>query len=804
MNGLEQLRAALNSGIVETVPQKPLIENYNSLDYAIWRFLYAWRESGELSADHAVLLRQIVRWHGTGEFFVGSLPTAFKSLTENSGIKITPAGDLSAKPFAPAWLWENFVNAESNIDGKPTRRRFDDGVAGEAFLKLLNYEGWQSQAQKEASWLALSAPAGSTTLIALPTGSGKSLCFQLLSRFSKGGLTVVVVPTVALAIDQWRSAKERLKEIPDVNPLYFAADDAALSPETVVREVRERRTRLIFTSPEACVSGRLKSALEDAAREGFFENFVVDEAHIIESWGAFFRVDFQMLSMRRERWLEFSNQSLRTFLLSATFTPQSRAALKNLFGLTGEWREFVCQRLRPEMTYFAHRFEADGERLEALRECAWQLPRPAIFYTTEVKKAKELTAFLRREGFKRLGCFHGETPPAQRRELLRQWQEDSLDLMVATSAFGLGVDKSDVRTVVHACLPENLHRYYQEVGRGGRDGNSAVCILIPTNKDIQVATNLAPDLLKPETLQKRWDAMWQIAENVPPDENVWRLKLNTRRTELLGLPTGDENVRWNKRLLLQLLRAGKVKLLDVTYEPAAGDLPAAEWAKLKINFPPADGNLGVNISAQREEELQNSFDGLQQMKICLDGQRATCFVLRKLYKIETSRVCGGCPVCRRNERTFDRCPPLEFDAPPPTQPKHRVVANFPDPLNGKNKTNFKKLLREILRRTPIRRFACEENHIASLLAVFNDVFGKADAQLYRLDALIDAGNFYLSPEESLAFFHLERLDPQALNLSRGKEIWHFISPEVDFIDAAGKRLGESDGWQFYSSPNEWI
>lgn len=803
MSSIEQLHAAFARGSVEALPKKPSICKFNSLDYAIWRFLHAWHQSGELLADHAVLLRQIVRWNGASTFYPGKLPSNFIPLAKKAGIAMTPIGDLSAAPFAPDWLWGNFVNAESDIDAKPTKRRLDEDVAGESYLKLLDYEGWQSQAQKEASWLALNAPPNSTTLVALPTGSGKSLCFQLLSRFS-GGLTVVVVPTVALAIDQWRSARERLRHIPDVNPLYFAADDSTLNPENVVRDVKERRTRLIFTSPEACVSGRLRIALEDAAREGFFENFVVDEAHIIESWGAFFRVDFQMLSMRRERWLELSGQTLRTFLLSATFTPQSRATLKNLFGSSGEWREFVCQRLRPEMTYFTNRFGGDNEQLTALRDCVWQLPRPAIFYTTEVQKAKNLAAFLREEGFTRLGCFHGETPSGERRELLEQWREDSLDLMVATSAFGLGVDKLDVRTVVHACLPENLHRYYQEVGRGGRDGNSAICILIPNARDIRVAEGLTPKYLTEEKLQERWDAMWRTAEAVDADKQIWKINLFARRVELLGQPTGDENVRWNKRLLLQLVRAGKVNLRDFTYVPAKEDSPAAEWAELKINFPAAEGNIGKNISEQREEELQSSFEGLRQMELCLEGQQAVCRVLRRLYKMETPRVCGGCPACRRDDYVFDECPPLEYEVPTTTSPKRKVVANFLNPFSEQNRADFKKLLRRIVEQKQIHRFACEEKYFEQLLSVFSNAFKKDDSHLYRVDALKTAESFYLLPDESLAFFHIERLNSQALNFSGGKEIWHFIGAEVDYLDATGKHPGESAGWQFYFSPNEWI
>ena len=564
MDYIEALRTALRNNNPNGLNiDKP--QSTNSLDYAIWRFLNAWCSSPPPSgADLAVLLRQVARW-GEGNLLTGHLPEWFTPYTKNANVFVSPSGYLQATPFAPSWIKYDNLPAEEGIDGKPKLRRFEERISGEPYLSSLKYKHWNSLAQKEAAWMALTAPPHSTTLIALPTGSGKSLCFQLLSRFSSG-LTIVVVPTVALAMDQWQSALKVLKDLPGLNPLYYAASDPDINPEMVLESVKCGATRLVFTSPEACVSGRLKGLIEEAAKQGRFQNLVIDEAHIIESWGMYFRVDFQMLSMLQRKWMDFENSSLRTYLLSATFTLKCREVLQELYWSKGEWREFISQRLRPEIAYYQRRFASENERLQALCDCAWNLPRPALFYTTEVKEATDLAKHIRESlGFSRVGCFHGETPNHHRRQLLQRWRNDELDVMVATSAFGLGVDKSDVRAVVHACFPENLHRFYQEVGRSGRDGASSISILMPCERDIEVAEGLSPKLLRPDTIQKRWEALFQGAESVPGEDYIYRLPTGARHMGLIGARTWGENIRWNKRLVLQLKRANLIELLDIEY-----------------------------------------------------------------------------------------------------------------------------------------------------------------------------------------------------------------------------------------------
>ena len=777
----------------------------HDLDYAIWRFLSAWCSYPQSAgADVAVLLRQVARW-GEGNLLTGRLPECLIPYAEKARVSVSPSGYLQAVPFAPSWIKEDRLSKEEGIDGNPEPRRFEERIIGEPYLASLKYKHWNSLAQKEAAWMALTAPPHSTTLIALPTGSGKSLCFQLLARFSSG-LTVVVVPTVALAMDQWQSARKVLGDMPGLNPLYYAASDRNIPPETVLENIKSGATRLVFTSPEACVSGRLKGVIEETAQQGRLENLVIDEAHIIESWGMYFRVDFQMLSMLQRKWMDSEDSNLRTYLLSATFTPKCREVLQDLYGNKGEWREFVSQRLRPEIAYYQRRFASENERLEALCDCAWNLPRPVIFYTTEVQEAKGLAKYFRESlGFSRVGCFHGETPSHERLAQLQKWRNDELDIMVATSAFGLGVDKSDVRAVVHACFPENLHRFYQEVGRSGRDGASSISILMPCERDIEVAEGLSPKLLREETIQKRWEGLFQSAKPVVGEDYVHKLPTGARHMELLGARTWGENIRWNKRLILQLKRAGLLELLDVEYSSSEEEDDAQEWITVKLNFTPLSREVGAMVEPQRKAELAEIFTGLQQMNACLSAEKCTGRLLRGLYGSDTHKVCGGCRFCRRNGRDPDPCPDLHVEPLPPSTPLVKMVAGAPNPFRSdKEKAGFLKLIRRCLGAKSIRRFACSRDELCGLTSLFEEAAASGIIPPYRLDAFDPERLLMVYADESVVFFHIGHLTQDAFEFRGGREVVHLICEGLHYLDTNRRFPLESKGAQLEPVYEYWL
>ncbi|WP_437310796.1 DEAD/DEAH box helicase [Sorangium sp. So ce388] len=790
---LQLLRDALTRGVPpDWLPQKP--RNTERVEYAAWRFLHAFRTDRRLSLDHAVLLRQVARC--APGLFVGALPEAITRFRVKVGLRELEAGRLEAEPFVPGWLHRDNISEKDGIDAAPTVRRPEEAIPAEPYLSGLGFSHWQSPAQKEAAWTAMAARLRSTTLIALPTGAGKSLCFQMLP-FVDAGLTLVVVPTVALAIDQWRSACKVLEQLPDIAPRFFAAGEEGDEP---LAAVRERRTRLVFASPEACTSGRLRRALEDAVSSGWLGNLVVDEAHLVETWGMFFRVDFQMLSVMRRRWLARPDCRLRTFLLSATFTETCRNVLRDLFWTEGEgYGEFISQRLRPEMTYHVARFSDETLRSAAALECALRLPRPAILYTTEVADAVSLTKTLGYEGFNRIECFHGGTLARERREILKKWDEDEIDLVVATSAFGLGVDKPDVRSVVHACRPESVHRYYQEVGRGGRDGRSSICMLLATPQDDDIASSLMPKLLLPQTIQRRWEALWERATPIDPERHIYELRMDAKPADLLGARTYDEHVRWNKRLVLQLLRAGQVALLDfrVESDPSEGvdgDVGGVELVQVVLRFPPRSGSVGEFVREQRGEELRILREGNVQMDQILRGDRCIGRILRDVYgRSSTHPVCGGCPACRRNRRATVPCPPLPLPEPAAAAPTFTVITNAPDAMRSMDRHEWTRMFRALIRKG-IRRFMCAETDHQALLELCND----ADPDriyMYRLDALGDTETpFLVSPEETVVALHVDRVLDRALAFRICRSIIHVLGRRVrSYLDIHGRYPLESDG-----------
>lgn len=820
------VEAALRAG---QPPTDPILHPPSTafVDYACWRFLDAWRSAGRLQPDHAVLLRQVLRWSGRA-LHVGRMPLFHHAETgdptsaaREAGLLLTCLGELEAAPWKPSWDGDGKEGFHEPIDERPEVRRPDERIPAEPYLPVPWSEAelkasWSSQAQKEATWCTLTAPPRSTTLITLPTGAGKSQCFQVLPVFGTG-LTLVIVPTVALAIDQARAAASLFADqarrdqplaakVESVRPSYYAADDHA---DEVLADLAARRIRLLFTSPEACVGGRLKPFIHEAVASGYLENLVFDEAHMIASWGIYFRPEFQLLSLFQRKWLADERNGLRTYLFSATYSPATRDMLQCLYGGVREnWREFVSQRLRPEPSYFVADFrkpktvpaqepEPATTREDAVLEALWHLPRPAIVYTTEVKHTVRLLQRIEAAGFSRAACFHGETSSRDRRRLIEEWRQDRIDVMVATSAFGLGVDKGDVRAVIHACLPESIDRYYQEVGRSGRDGASSICLLMPAPGDQETAEGLGPKLLRPNTIAKRWQGLWATAQPTDASNFEYELRVDARPEHLLGARTYKEHVRWNKRLLLQLQRAGHLDLLDLRLEASPmPDEDGGEWLRVRLKFPPGTGEVATLVEEPRQVELKSMKEELAQM-VALLAKDSPCFSWRfaSVYgRNSTIRVCGGCPPCRaagRKPRPAERCPELEVPELADAHPALHVVTDAPARGGTGSDGAWTAALRKILGTSRARRFLCRTEDREWLQRLFD----RADQHRkwwYRIDTT-EGRRVRLGPDEVAVVFHGRHRDEPALEMAQGKAIHHVFEDGASLLDSSGRWPLEIEG-----------
>lgn len=628
-------------------------------------------------ADFLALIRQIARCFGSLRLpstwwqTIASQHELFGLDVQSSDVRTV---DVVAQEWLPTWLPDAY-----DIDALVKRRNHSpvlgDGSLYDMMLSdkkaIMTY---QSDGQRHSVQSTMFAVPGSTTLITLPTGAGKSLCMYLPAWVeSEGGkrvsgTTLVIVPTVALAIDQTENAQRFFHNSdPLYRPYYVAGDMPSGTRASIRQGIKNGTIPLLFISPESLIGSEFSSIFIEAAKNGYLKKVVVDEAHLIETWGASFRTDFQLLAAYFRILHEISQGQLTLLLLSATISPAAYRTLEHLFTLPGgDFVHVQVNQLRPEIGYWMAKVRSSQKReyvIEALRH----LPRPAIMYLTSPDDAEQWFQYLQSEGYQRMATFTGETGARERLERIRAWRENRIDLMIATSAFGLGVDKPDVRTIIHATFPENIDRFYQEVGRSGRDGCSSISLFVATDEDIQYAVNTALKArITPEIAWERWESMFQSGHR---EGNHWYINRQAIRRE--NMRQSDKNLEWNEHVLLLMQRAEMIRIVQLTSDDMRGklDYNGILIEMLKLDAVNTEQVFKEAFEPAREEELSQVIKGCDQLVALFRDQvsstrQCIAYAFDTIYA-PVGLACGGCPACRREHRiSYATATEMDSSVPP--------------------------------------------------------------------------------------------------------------------------------------------
>jgi ATP-dependent DNA helicase RecQ len=313
------------------------------------------------------------------------------------------------------------------------------------------------------------AVSGRDVLGVMPTGAGKSLTYQLPAVVSSG-LTIVVSPLIALMRDQVANLERR-------GVLAAALHSGMSQDEQDQTLTRASSLKLFYLAPERL---RSKAVLERLTRLKI-ARLVIDEAHCVSQWGHDFRPDYQLLGEARA-----ALGHPPTTAVTATATLAVQDDIIQTLALQDPFR-LVTGFDRPNLAYRVFEVLGDSSKQEALHDLLKRLPKPGLVYAGTRREAEDLALELQRLGL-RASCYHAALETSARNAVQDAFLSGKLEVVIATNAFGMGVDKRDVRFVIHHRIPGTLEAYYQEAGRAGRDGKPSQCWLLfdPKDRELQM------------------------------------------------------------------------------------------------------------------------------------------------------------------------------------------------------------------------------------------------------------------------------------------------------------------------------
>ena len=378
---------------------------------------------------------------------------------------------------------------------------------------------------------------GKDLLMILPTGGGKSLCYQLPSLMMEG-VTVVVSPLIALMQDQVRGLNE--------NGIRAATINSDMSDEErqdVFQSLKEGDIKLLYVAPERISAPSFIPFLQSLK----INFFVIDEAHCVSEWGHEFREDYRKLHILKE---QFPHTPVAAF--TATATPKVEVDIVAALRLQDPLK-LRAGVFRDNLTIHTQKRVSNG-RTQLLNFLQKHKGESGIVYTFTRKETEQLAHFLQSKHVS-AKAYHARLPAEEKSQVMKEFMYDKIDIVVATIAFGMGIDKSNIRFVVHTSLPKTIENYYQEIGRAGRDGLESETLLLYTKADEiqkrELVQSVENDAYK-TVLYEKLQAMYRFALS------------SVCKHRLLGVYFGDKGEDCGNRCDSCL--RGPVQQVDITKE----------------------------------------------------------------------------------------------------------------------------------------------------------------------------------------------------------------------------------------------
>ena len=334
---------------------------------------------------------------------------------------------------------------------------------------LKKYYGFDTFRESQEEVIKRLVDENEHCLLLMPTGGGKSVCYQVPSQIFEGG-TIVISPLIALMQDQ-------------VDALHKKGIDANFINSTISKKDRDSRLndfvsgkyKLLYVTPERF----RKPEFVEKIKTANISLFAVDEAHCVSEWGHDFRPDYSRLGEFRE----MIGHPL-TIALTATATPDvQKDIIEKLHIDPIHIKTFHTGIQRPNLRLEAVEVFDEKEKYKTIKNILDKYSGPGIIYFSLIQTLEKFSQMLGDKGYKH-GIYHGKLNPQQRKKIQRSFLGGNENLILATNAFGMGIDKPDIRFILHAEVPSSIESYYQEIGRAGRDGKDSICQLIYNQEDL--------------------------------------------------------------------------------------------------------------------------------------------------------------------------------------------------------------------------------------------------------------------------------------------------------------------------------